>query len=291
MRHRLHDVLVLVPLTDEGKIVLKQAMCFRNVLGCRVFVLNVISPVSFFKRQFNPLKVKGLIDEALLKLTEFVQDFFEGKIPEEVILKVSMGNLVSTLIKQARSDDFLFLILKRSMHRKGVSNLLEQNEIDKIIGHSYCPVLSINEDSTQRDLKTILIPVDIAEGATKKLLWASMFAKKAHAKILIISALNINIDEQKSLALKNAEKMKFMLSERGIECDLEILKVYGQVKHEMVLSYIATQKPDLIIIRKHHVASSLKTTIGDFAKEIIHGSNVPVFTVSQTQIDIADILS
>ena len=115
--------------------------------------------------------------------------------------------------------------------------------------------------------------------------------KKANAKILIISALNANIDVQKSLALKNAERIQTMLSERGIQSDLEILKVHGQVKHEMVLSFIAEKKPDLIIIRKHHTVSSFSNTIGDFAKEIIHGSNIPVFTVSQRQRDIANKLA
>lgn len=291
MKFRLHDVLAVVPLTDEGKIVLKQAMYLQKVFTFRIFVLYVIPPISFFKRQFNSHKVKELKDETLQKLTAFVKDFFEGQIPDKVILKVSMGNLVSTLIKHARSNDFLFIIMKRSMHQKGISNLLEQNEIDKIIGRAHCPVLSINEGSTQKDIKTILIPVDISESTTKRLLWASMFAKKTNAKILIVSALNINIDEQKSLALKNAEKIKLMLSERGIECEVEILRVHGQIKHEMVLSYITEKKPDLVIIRKHHVVASFNTTIGDFAQEIIHGSNIPVFTVSQTQSGIANVLT
>ena len=98
------------------------------------------------------------------------------------------------------------------------------------------------------------------------------------------------MDEQKSLASKNAEKLKLMLQDRGIESDVEILKVHGVVKHKEVLSYIEVRKPDFVIIRKHHVASYSKTSVGDFAKVIIHGSKIPVFTVSQTQKDIENIL-
>jgi nucleotide-binding universal stress UspA family protein len=201
-----------------------------------------------------------------------------------------MGNLVSTLIKQAQGGDFLFIILKRSTLQKGVSCLLDQHEIDKIIGHSYCPILSINENPTPKEIKNILVPIDISEGTTKRLLWASMFAKITGAKIRIISALKINIDESKSLAFKNAEKIKSMLMERGIECEVELIKVQGQFMHEVVLAYIETRKPDFIIIRKHHIASYFSTTIGDFAKEIIRGSGIPVFTVSQSQKDIESIL-
>lgn len=291
MKYRSNDVLVVVPLTDEGKIVLKQAMYLQKIISFRIFILNVIPPISFLNRHFNSQKVAELKKEALKKLTAFVKDFFGGEIPEKIILKVSMGNLVPTLIKHTQSDDFLFVVLKRSMHQKGISNLLDQNEMDKIIAHSQCPVLSVNEESTQGELKTILVPIDISESTKKRLLWASMFAKKANAKIMIVSALNANIDVQKSLAFKNAERIQSMLSERGIQSDLEILKVGGQLIHEMVLSFIAEKKPDLIIIRKHHIVSFFSNTIGDFAKEIIHGSNIPVFTVSQRQRDIANKLA
>lgn len=290
MKYRSHDVLVLVPFVDEGRIVLKQAMYLQRVFPFRIFALHVVAPIPFFKRFFNPGKINELKDEALQQLTAFLKDFYAGEIPANVIPKVLIGNLTQTLISQAQSGDFYFMILKRSSDKKEIQNLLGQSEIDKIIGHSHCPVLSINEDSTPKDLKSILIPIDISENTDKKLLWASLFAKKTKAKIQIVSALNINIDEQKSLAARNAEKIKSMLLERGIECEVEILKVHNQVKYEIVLNYIATKKPEMVIIRKHHVASYSNTTIGDFAKEIIHGSTIPVFTVSQSQSDIANIL-
>ncbi|MFY9151716.1 MAG: universal stress protein [Prolixibacteraceae bacterium] len=290
MRYKLLDVLVLVPLNDEGKIVLKQAVILQKILSCRIFVLHVIPQAPFFTNHFNSPKIKKLKDEALQKLKDFTGGFFNGKIPEYIILKVIMGHLVHTLIEQSMGEDFLFIILKNSKHRDETLNLLDQNDIDKIIGHSFCPILSVRDETTPEEINNILIPIDISESTNKKLLWASSFAKKTKATIHIISALNINIDEEKSLALKNAERIKTMLQERGINSDLEILKVHDQARHEAVLSYISIKKPDFVIIRKHHIVSYFKTTIGDFAKEIIHGSTVPVFTVSQTQKDIESIL-
>jgi nucleotide-binding universal stress UspA family protein len=225
------------------------------------------------------------------ELAEFTSEFYAGEIPPNVILKVVAGRPVPTLVKFGQGEDFLFLILKRSSDHKGAFGLLNQREVDSVIGHSFCPVLSINGDATPEKIRTILVPTDISEATTKKLLWASMFAKKTGARIQIVSALNINIDEQKSLARKNAEKIKAMLLERGIESELEILKVHGHVKHEMVLAYMTEKKPDLVIIRKHALSATFQTSIGDFAQEIIHGSKVPVFTVSQSQKDIEQILS
>lgn len=290
MKHSLHDVLVLVPLSDEGKIVLKQAMYLQKLFPFRIFALNVIPAIPFYKRIFGSGKIKSQKEEAIKKLTEFVKEFYRGLIPSNVIVKVVIGDLVPTLINQARSGDFYFMILKHRGYQKDILNLLDQSDIDKIIGHSYCPVLSINKDSTPENLNSILIPIDISENTNKKLLWASLFAKESKAKIQIVSALNINIDEQKSLASKNAEKIKSMLQKRGIECEVDVLKVHNQVKQEVVLNYIKAKQPEMVIIRKHHIASYSNTTIGDFAKEIIHGSTVPVFTVSQSQSDIENLL-
>ena len=287
MKHSLHDVLVLTPLSDEGEVAIRQAMNLQKRLSFRIFLLHIIPTVSLFRRLFFPRKISEIEDEALVRLTDFARNFFKGNVPENVILKVLSGDVVSTMIKETYHDNFHFIILKRTHKKKSVHCALVQNEIDKIISHSHCPVLTINKDATEETIKSILVPIDIAEGTKKRLLWVSLFAHKTHAKVHVVSALNIEMDERKSLAFRNAEKIKSMLHERKILCDVEILKVHDQARHEAVLDYIEAKKPDIVVVRKHHISSSFKAGIGDFSKEIIHGSSVPVFTVSQPQGDIA----
>lgn len=290
MENKFYDVLAVVPFNDEGKIVLKQAMNLQRILPIRIFILHVVPVVSVIRPFLSAKNIELLKNVAKQKVNEFLKDFFKGEIPSGLIPKIEIGNLMHTLVKQARSKNFHFIIIKRSLQKKRIPGMLDQNDIDKIISQSYCPVLSINDDSTPENLKNILIPIDISEKTDKKLLWASFFAKAAKSKIQIVSALKIDIDEQRSLASKNAESIKSMLLKRGIDCDIDIVKVFNQVNHKVVLDYIEKNKTDMVIIRKHRIASSSEKTIGDFAREIIHGSHVPVFTVGQSQIDIARIL-
>ena len=290
MENKFYDVLAVVPFTAEGKVVLKQAMNLQRILPLRIFVLHVVPVVSLIRPFLSLKNIELLKNGAIQNVNEFLRDFYKGEIPPGVIPKIAFGNLIRSLVKQARSKNFHFIILKKSERKKGIPELLDQNDIDKIIEQSFCPVLSINNDSTPENLKNIIIPIDISEKADKKLLWASFFAKAAKSKIQIVSALKINIDEHKSLAAKNAQNIKNMLLKRGIDCKIEIVKVFDKVNYDVVLNYIKTNETDMVIIRKHQIASSSRRTIGDFAKEIIHGSNVPVFTVGQSQIDIAGIL-
>ncbi|KAF0235471.1 MAG: hypothetical protein FD181_3489 [Prolixibacteraceae bacterium] len=279
--------MALTPLTDEGKIVLKQAMNLQKLVPYRIFAVNIIPAVSLFLRLFGPPKTQRLKEEnALKRLTGFLTGFYGGKIPENVIPLVLSGNLVRTLIKQAQSGDFYFMVLKRSKHKNGIPNVLKKSELNKVIAHSFSPVLLVNEDSSSENLENILVPLDISENTEKKLLWASLFAKKAKAKIQIVSALNLNIDKYKSQTTKNAWAIKEMLLKRGIESEIEILKANNKDKTEAVLHFMETKRTDIVIIRKHQVASVTNTTIGDFAKEIINRSKAPVFIVSQSHGDI-----
>jgi len=132
--------------------------------------------------------------------------------------------------------------------------------------------------------------MDISDDTRKKLLWASLFAESTKAKIRIVSALKKDIDINKSRVLKKSEMIRTMLSERGIDCEVDILKTFNQIKYQMVLEHIDKLNPGLVIIRKHHIATFSGKTIGDFARKIIHGADVPVFTVSQKQSDIEKIL-
>ncbi len=290
MKIKLHDVLAVVPLSDEGKIVLKQALNLQRALPFRIFAVNVIQPVSLANKFFGTVSRNELHEKSLQNLTDFIRNFLGGEIPANVIPKVVEGKIVPTLISQARSGNYLFIILKRSRQKTGIANLLVQGELDKIIGHAWCPVLTVKENPSPEVLKEILIPMDISDDTRKKLLWASLFAKTAKAKIRIVSALKKDIDINKSLVLRKSEMIRTMLSERGIVCEVDILKTFNQIKYQMVLEHIEKVNPDFVIIRKHHVASFSGKTIGDFARKIIHGADVPVFTVSQKQSDIEKIL-
>jgi len=119
-------------------------------------------------------------------------------------------------------------------------------------------------------------------------LWATFFAKKYGAKIIIVSALTLNLDIKNSLVWKNSEKLKSMLSQRGVECDVKILKAPGQKKHKVVLNFIREEHPDMVIIRTHQESNLLKPRIGIFVSELVHNCEVPVFTVNSYISAISD---
>lgn len=277
MKYRSNSILAHIPQNQHGKRILPQALYFQNALGMRIFVMDFIKSNSFFsinpKSKRNQIRHQGAIN----KLTEFVKEQVESEIPNNIIFRIAWGNIVNTLITESEQGGYEFLLLDKNKNQDRMA--LSKAELDKCISKSFCPVLTVNKDYPIEKINKIVIPIDISQRTKKRLYWATFFAKKLNAKIQIVSALNINIDETKSLAYKKAENLKEMLRNRGIQCDVKILKVHKQQHHTAVLEYIEAEKPELVIIRTHQEYHFTGKKINKFVSEIVHGCKMPVFTV------------
>ena len=280
MEQKEYSILALITPNKDGETVLKEALYLQSVLKVRLIILNVIKEPGFFERNFQLEETSENILEAKKELTKFVESFVGSTLPDNIIISVRAGNPVDVLLEKSKTDNSEFILVDKS--DSDYPGALEKEEIDDLVRLSKCPVLAVNKDFGVPDIKNIAIPIDISQSTKKRLLWATFLAKKFKAKITILSALKANINEKKSLALKNAQKIRHLLWDHNIECDIKILKVYDQESHQVILNYIEEERPELIIIRTHQESIFSNTSIGRFASKIVHGSKLPVFTVNYT---------
>ena len=281
MENRSNSILAFIPQNKKGELVIEEALYFQQILEMRIFILNIIKAPSILSKVLKAKKVKTRIIKAQQKQSDFVKSVIQKEIPKNIILKIKTGDVVSTLIHESKYGGYDFIIVDKS--KSSFKRTSHWSKFDKFINQSLCPVLTINKDFPVREIKKIIIPIDISQTTKKRLLWATLFAKKFNAKIQIVSALNVNINETKSLAFKNAVKIKHLLWDRGIECDVKILKVNREKKHKAMLEYINEERPELVIIRTHQESIFAETSIGKFVSEIVHGCTMPVFTVNYSQ--------
>lgn len=277
MKYRSNSILAHIPQNRKGERILKQALYFKEALGMRIFLMDIIKTGSILlsnpKSRKNQIRHQG----ALNKFTDFVKKVLQKEISDNIILRINWGKIVNTLITESQHGGHEFVIIDKSEINNAEG--LSKSEVDRYVSKSYCPVLTINDEFPVDKVKKIVIPIDISQRTKKQLYWATFFAKKLKAKIQIVSALNVNIKETKSLAYKNAENLKNMLESRGVECDIKILKVQKQERHKVILAYIQKENPELTIIRTHQEFTFSGKKIGKFVSEIIHNCKMPVFTV------------
>ncbi len=280
MEQKKYSILALIAPNKDGETVLKEALYLQSILKVKLIILNILKEPGFFERNFQSEETDENIQEAKKELTKFVESFVGSSLSDNTIVSVRAGNPVDVLLEKSKTDNSEFILVDKS--DSNYPGALEKEEIDDLVRLSKCPVLALNKDFGVPDIKNIAIPIDISQSTKKRLLWATYLAKKFKAKITILSALKANINEKKSLALKNAQKIRHLLWDHNIECDIKILKVYDQESHQVILNYIEEERPELIIIRTHQESVFSNTSIGRFASKIVHGSKLPVFTVNYT---------
>lgn len=280
MKQKEYSILALISPNKEGETVLKEALYLHGTLDVKLVLLNVIKQASFFERNFQPEETEKAVTKAKIELTKFVEEVIGKKLPSDIVISVRAGNPVNVLLEKSKTDSLEFLLIDKS--DGNYEGALNKDEINELVSLSKCPVLTVNKDFGVPKIKNIAIPIDITQSTKKRLLWAKFLAKRHNAKITILSALKANINEARSLALKNAQKIRHMFWEHDIECDIKILKVHNHESHEVVLNYIKEEKPELVIIRTHQESVFSNSSIGRFVSEIVHGSKLPVFTVNYT---------
>ena len=167
MENRSNNILAFIPQNKEGELVLKEALYFQQILGMQIIVLNVIKAPSFFSRKFRTKEIERLEYEEKQKLSNFVKNVIKREIPKDITIKVKTGEIVSTLIKESEKRKYEFIIVDKS--KSSFRGQLHWNKIDKFVSQSHCPVLAINRDFPVRDIKKIIIPIDISQSTNKRL--------------------------------------------------------------------------------------------------------------------------
>lgn len=278
-KNNIERILVPIALTREGEIAMEQAMMFHKVFGSSLTIMNVISRTreqTCFLRKESPEKVH---DRALCKLEEFVKNYFGGEIPDYVSLHVRSGALITSIIDASKEFSSQLIIIKKSKRIIGKFAAFRRHNAEKLIGQSFCPVLTISEDFTHEGIKSIVIPVDITKKSDDKVRWAKFLAKRFNAKVTIISVLDINIEARTSLAYRKAVEIEDQLLGENIECEMLLITETSGALWEVFLKQAERVNPDLIVIMTHEETVLFGDYIGHFAREVIHRAVQPVFNV------------
>jgi len=271
-------ILVPVPLTHEFSVPLNQALHFNNAYSTEIILLNVVPDHSLADRIMNSTKLKRNNYEASARLRLLANNYFGGEIPGNVNLKVVNGQLVPSILKEAENQKCDLIIIKKAEKLKKYFNLLKAENADKLIAEAVCPIMTISGRPACHRIKDILLPVDIFKQTDNKVAWAISMAKKFSAKLHVVSVVEMDIKPEDSLSYKKCKKIENAIRKEGIEVDTALLKSGKKSMAKAVLDYSTELDPDLVMIMTHKESVLIDNYLGSFARQIIHGSPVPVFS-------------
>lgn len=275
----IKKILVPVPLTDEFCVPLHQAMHFNKAYATEIILLNVTTDNSLSQRIFNRDKMSRRNRESEERLKAFTLEYFNGSIPEKVSLKVARGPLIPTILKEATEMRCDLIIIRKAEKNKNPLAFLKTENADKLISEAVCPVLTISKDPTTEKIKDILLPVDIFKKTANKVAWAISIARQFGSRLHIVSVLSMDIKPEDSLSFKKSKGIEKTIRKEGIDVDTVLLKSGSKSIAQTVLDYAERLQPDMLMIMTHQESVLLDNYLGTFAGDIIHKSEIPVFSV------------
>lgn len=274
---KLERILVPVSLCGDGEDALKQALYFKKKLASKITLIHITPSASNLRRIVHTELNKRLQARAMVRLIRFAKIHFKGRIPEDVELRVEIGQHVPVIIEVANKENFNLLIIRKSDRIEGLSGKLKKHSADRIVRECHCPVLSLKDRWTYRGLRTVLVPVDIRRQSRNLLLWSIFLGKTLGVRISFISVLTVNVELKKSLAYKKAKLLERSIRAEGIDCESRMFENQEGTKMDAFLQYAKNEKADLVLIQ-----GSQDILFGDnqgenYASKLLHDSIKPVF--------------
>ncbi|WP_320018903.1 universal stress protein [Labilibaculum manganireducens] len=280
---KINKILVPVSLAGDGENAFKQALFFRRILSAKITLLHVVSSGSRFGNVVQSDIVRSLQARAMVRLVRFVKIHFKGRIPENIELRVEIGSHILKTAEIARDENFDLIIINKTKKSNALIDKFKKHSADRLIDDSICPVLAVESRWTNRGIRDILVPVDVSRRSGDLLEWSIFMGNLLNARIHLLTALQVKIKLERSLAFKKAHIMKELIVRAGVNCKVTIVEREEETRLNALLLGAKKQSADLVMVQGHQ---EMIFSGGQGAKLVtgfLHSSSVPVLCLGIDQ--------
>ncbi len=286
----VNNILVPLNLTAEGRNSIKQAMMIHEKFNAKITFLYIIPMKNLLTRLFHPIGQIRYKHNAVRDLEEYVSEYYGGKIPEFVRLKVKRGTIVRIVISLISAIRYDLIIINKKLEQRTCLLQNWESGIKLIAGEAFCPVLIFNDIPTESDINEILVPIEINRRHKHNIVWAIELAQRYNADVHLVSVLNSKIRIEKSRIYRKVSRIKKWVAKSNISCEVTFLRSSNNKPHQVIAEYINQAKKDLALIMTHQEAILDINSIGDMASEVITESEQPVFVITPKKETLITIL-
>ncbi len=166
--------IILVPyeFTEVAGYAVEHAVVFAERTKSSIYLLNIV-------------KSKNDISDTLIKLKEKA-DYFSQKFNIEVVAKVRVGSIFSTINIAAQEFDSLLIVMGTHGIR-GLQKLTGSWALKVIVG-SKIPFFVVQAPPKKNEDKKFVFPVNYKAENKEKLAWVEVIAKIFNTKIYFFTA-------------------------------------------------------------------------------------------------------
>lgn len=282
---KLYDNILIV--TDFNETSLN--LCLRSYKhlfskDSSLHLLNVVEENGFFSRLFA--SYNNTLEDCVKSKFPLIKESIKNSFGVEVIPHVKKGNISKEIVNFCQKENIDLIILLVS--NEETTEVLGANT-HKLLRLTHIPILALKQSYQEKEIKNILIPLELYLSSRQKVADAIAWAKHFNAKITICSGI---WDKEKEIIFrvnKIGENVKEFIKSKGVDCDWVIFENLHSSKDftKKIINYANSPNTNVDIVMVMNKDESEEFRIDDRGREIIRLSRTPVLCIPLKKIGMS----
>jgi len=272
---------------------------------------HLIVPIDFSKDSINGLKMAVYLSKKMqshiqmVYVLEKVRDYARYSMVEErnaakskfdkLVLeyapKMGSGSRLSYIIKKGKvykevveqAEAFDESMLVCSTHgASGFESLFIGSNAFRIVTATDRPVITIRHGCCHKDIKKIVLPIDITADSRQKVPLTAELALLFDAEVHVVGVTSWGAEDIEIKVKAYAHQVFEFLEANKIKVVKEFLK--GDNITNVVIEYADKVEADLISIMSEQSVSISNFVLGSYAQQMLNKSDIPVLIVHPKEV-------
>ena len=277
-RNKMKHLIVPIDFSKDSINGLKMAIFLSKKIECHIQMVFVQDKVRDHSR-FSLVEERN---EAKSKFDKLVQEY-TPKLGEGCRLSyiIKKGKVYKEVVEQAEAFDDSMLVC--STHgASGFEALFIGSNAFRIVTATDRPVITIRQGSCHKDIKKIILPIDITADSRQKVPLAAELAQRFDAEVHVVGITSWGAEDIEAKVKAYTHQVYEFLEANKIKVVKEYLE--GDNITDVVLEYTKKVDGDLVCIMSEQSLSIANFVLGSYAQQMLNKSQVPVLIVHPKEV-------
>lgn len=270
----MKKILVPIDFSADSVNALEFALSMANKIDAEVRMIHVKKSknfeIPFYFKDFDLAIGKSLDD-----FMKILIDKYKGSINNLFDYKIRGGNIFKEITNQAKYDDS-YIIIMGTHGVSGFEELWIGSNAFRVVSNAPCPVVTIRNGYSGKNIKNIVMPVDLSKDSRYKVPYVTELARYFDATVHVVGVSETSASDIVAKITTYCLQVEEYLKEKGIRCAKEIIT--GSNITDLTIDYAKKVNAELIAIMTEQLQNSA-FWLGPYAQQMVNHSPIPVLSI------------
>ncbi len=268
----MKTILVPIDFSADSINALEHAVKFANVVKASIRMIHVQKSKNFKVPKYF-IDFERMYSNNLDDYFKILIEKYKSKIDFGFDYITRSGKVYSEIVDQAVKDN-AYLIMIGTHGISGFEEFWIGSNSYRVVSNAKCPVITIRNGYLRKNIKKIVLPIDMTRESRQKTNFTVDIAKYFNSEIHIVSVKETNtpavVEKIERYVVQTTEYIK----KKGIKCVNDSL--LGSNITESTIEYAISVDAELISIMTEQVSSTKNLWLGKYAQQMVNHSPIPV---------------